>query len=46
MDVVMAEGGPFHTRGELPDYLGRLRATGRERWADHFGRRAAPVGRD
>lgn len=26
---VMLEGGPYHTRGELPAYLERLRATGR-----------------
>lgn len=31
---VLREGGPFHTRGELPKYLERLRATGRARWAD------------
>lgn len=34
MDTVMAEGGPFHTRKELPKYLKRLRETGRARWAD------------
>lgn len=28
-DNVMAEGGPYHVRGQLPDYLSRLRATGR-----------------
>lgn len=27
--TVMREGGPYHTRGELPAYLARLRATGR-----------------
>jgi choline-sulfatase len=27
---VLREGGPFHTRGELPAYLERLRKTGRE----------------
>jgi choline-sulfatase len=27
---VMAEGGPFHVRGQLPAYLKRLRETGRE----------------
>jgi len=27
--TVLREGGPFHTRGKLPDYLERLRATGR-----------------
>ena len=34
MDTVLAEGGPKHTRGELPDYLVRLRATNRGHWAD------------
>ncbi|MCR9260302.1 MAG: sulfatase-like hydrolase/transferase [Pseudomonadaceae bacterium] len=29
-DNVMAEGGPYHVRGKLPEYLARLRATGRE----------------
>jgi len=32
--TVLAEGGPFHCRGELPKYLKRLRATGRSRWAE------------
>jgi hypothetical protein len=32
--AVMHEGGPKHTRGNLPRYLERLRATGRARWAD------------
>lgn len=27
---VMAEGGPYHVRGRLPEYLKRLRSTGRE----------------
>ena len=34
MWTVMSEGGAFHTRGELPKYLKRLRETGRGRWAD------------
>jgi arylsulfatase A-like enzyme len=34
MDIVRAEGGPFHTRRHLPAYLDRLRATGRAHWAD------------
>jgi arylsulfatase A-like enzyme len=34
MDVVRAEGGPFHTRQHLPQYLDRLRETGRGKWAD------------
>lgn len=29
MRTVLAEGGPFHVRGELDRYLARLRATGR-----------------
>jgi len=33
MWTVMREGGPLHTRGNLPDYLQRLRDTGREGWA-------------
>ena len=38
MDVVMAEGGPFHCRGELPAYLGRLRA----HWPRRVGRTVSP----
>lgn len=34
--TVMREGGPFHTRGQLPAYLERLRATGRTKWAEHL----------
>jgi len=34
MDVVLAEGGPYHVRGHLPAYLDRLRQTGRSEWAD------------
>jgi arylsulfatase A-like enzyme len=29
LENVIREGGPFHVRGELPEYLARLRATGR-----------------
>jgi hypothetical protein len=32
--TVIAEGGPFHCRGELKGYLDRLRATGRGRHAE------------
>jgi hypothetical protein len=39
MDVVRAEGGPFHVRRHLPAYLDRLRATGRARWADVLAER-------
>jgi len=34
--TVLREGGPFHTRGCLPAYLDRLRATGRSHHADHL----------
>ncbi len=34
MMTVLREGGPFHTRGMLPAYLARLRATGRAAHAD------------
>lgn len=33
MRTVLAEGGPLHTRGQLPAYLKRLRETGREEFA-------------
>jgi hypothetical protein len=33
MDTVRAEGGPFHVRRHLGPYIERLRATGREGWA-------------
>ncbi len=36
MEIVIAEGGPLHTRGALPNYLVRLRETGREKWADNL----------
>jgi len=39
MWTVMAEGGPAHTRGLLPHYLGRLRRTGRGALADHLASR-------
>ena len=34
LDVVMAEGGPWHVRGRLLEYAERLRSTGRGGWAD------------
>ena len=34
MEIVLDEGGPYHTRGHLPKYLDRLRDTGRGEWAD------------
>ena len=36
--TVLCEGGPFHTRGQLPAYLERLKRTGR---AEHAERLAA-----
>jgi choline-sulfatase len=36
MMTVLREGGPFHTRGNLPRYLERLRLTGREIHADRL----------
>ncbi len=33
-DNVMSEGGPFHVRGQLADYLTRLRATNRAHCAE------------
>jgi len=36
MWTVMNAGGAFHTRGRLPQYLERLRETGREGWADRL----------
>jgi arylsulfatase A-like enzyme len=37
--TVLREGGPFHTRGELPGYLERLRATGRAAHAERLAAR-------
>ena len=34
LETVIAEGGPKHTKDALPNYLTRLRATGRGHWAD------------
>ena len=39
MQTVLSEGGPLHTRGQLPAYLRRLRATGRAQWADRLAAR-------
>ncbi len=36
MDIVLAEGGPLHCRGELHKYATRLRATGRPAWAERL----------
>lgn len=38
MQIVLREGGPLHTRGTLPAYLRRLRATGREHHAERLAR--------
>ena len=37
--TVMREGGPFHTRGQLPAYLERLKATGRGGLAERLAAR-------
>jgi arylsulfatase A-like enzyme len=34
--TVLREGGPYHTRGFLPEYVERLRATGRAHHAEHL----------
>ncbi len=34
LQTVIAEGGPYHCRGQLPAYLHRLRRTGRARHAE------------
>jgi choline-sulfatase len=39
MEVVRTEGGPYHVRKHLGPYLERLRATGREAWAEVLVRR-------
>ena len=36
MRTVLAEGGPLHARGQLPEYLKRLRETGRGEFADRL----------
>lgn len=36
MWTVLREGGPWHVRGHLPEYLERLRATGRAEWAERL----------
>jgi len=39
MMTVLREGGAFHTRGQLPAYLERLRATGRAHHAETLAAR-------
>jgi arylsulfatase A-like enzyme len=39
MWTVLREGGPLHTRGNLPNYLKRLRDTGRASWAEQLAAR-------
>lgn len=36
MMTVLREGGSFHTRGQLPTYLERLRATGHAHHAERL----------
>ena len=33
-DIVIEEGGPYHVRGHLPEYLQRLETTGRAHWIE------------
>ena len=40
---VMLEGGPFHIRNQLPNYLIRLRSTGRQSLAKALEEKWAPV---
>lgn len=47
MDTVLQEGGPYHARYGTPEfegYLGRLRATGRGRFAEELAERARTAG--
>jgi arylsulfatase A-like enzyme len=39
MWTVMHEGGSFHTRRQLREYIKRLRETGRSQWAQHLAER-------
>ncbi len=39
MRTVLDEGGGWHARGHLPAYLERLRATGRQAWAERLAAR-------
>ena len=39
MWTVVNAGGAFHTRGQLPKYLERLRETGRADWAEKLAKR-------
>ena len=44
MMTVLREGGPLHTRGMLPNYLARLRATGRAEHAERLSQRHSGEG--
>lgn len=39
IETVVAEGGPFHVRGHLDEYLVRLEETGRAEWVEPLRRR-------
>jgi choline-sulfatase len=41
LQTALREGGPSHTRGRLPEYLERLRMTGRAAWAERLLREHA-----
>ncbi len=34
LEIVIEEGGPYHVRGHLPEYLRRLEDTGRVQWVE------------
>lgn len=44
MTTVFREGGPYHTRGQLPAYIERLRRTGRADWAERLAERERVLG--
>jgi arylsulfatase A-like enzyme len=41
METVLAEGGPHHAKGQLANYLTRLRATDRAQWAQFLEARSS-----
>ena len=46
MQTVLSEGGPYHTRNQLPAYVKRLRQTGRSKWADLLAAKHPPASRE
>ncbi len=43
LQIVMDEGGPFHTRDRYAGYLKRLKATGRARQAERLAARESQL---